>query len=168
MTAAVRPRKAFRTQELILDVFKFRDGKALDRVHARQNVDLFWRARKTARAVRHATGIVTAELVFRVRGETRRLRQNRLFWKWAAMISDYTGHHRQTLLTYFMEEAEKATGMREIYGTWIQFPSGSIMFDRKSTTGLDVQQFSRVMRAAEEFAIGMTITLPYPEDRVYE
>ena len=91
--------------------------------------------------------------------KTRSKAQNRLYWKWLTVISDYTGHTKEEL------HAELAYRFLEPLVLTIEGKEVTMV---RSTTGLKVKEFTEYLNDIEMFAHDLSLVLPYPEDLYYE
>jgi hypothetical protein len=98
------------------------------------------------------------EIVIRPFKSSRSLAQNRLYWKWLAVLADDTGHDREELHEY-MKRRFLGAEMKTIMGAEIEVP--------RSTTKLKVREFSDYLMRIEVLAVELGIVLPHPAD-LYE
>ena len=73
--------------------------------------------------------------------------QNRLYWKWLSLISDYTGYTKEEMHEYFKQEYLPS---KEVLGK--QIP--------KSTTDLDTKGFTDYLKKIEQMTKQYNIKLP--------
>ncbi len=81
--------------------------------------------------------------------------QNRLYHSWINHLSNYTGHDHDDLCEYFKKRFLGAE-LKEVFGVEVEVP--------KSTTKLNVKEFTEYLERIEAVSYEMGYTLPHPDD----
>ena len=89
---------------------------------------------------------------------TRSLEQNALYWKWVGIIGDELG--------YTQDELHEVLAENYLEPIFFEF-EGETRKRRKSTTKLNVSEFTEYLKHIEIFAAELNIILPKPEDQYY-
>lgn len=89
---------------------------------------------------------------------SRSVAQNRLYWMWVHVLSDYLGYDEQELHLLFRE---RFLGYEPVE------IRGETVHTLKSTTELTVRQFTDYLNRVARLAYYLEVTLPYPDEAAY-
>lgn len=116
----------------------------------------FWNRALTA-ILKRLAGLKHGEIYIELANTTRRrtIKMNRLYWLWMRVLSQHTGYSKGGLHELLMHRA----GFHDIIEL-----AEEVHVIRWSSAKLTVDQFTELMREAEEIADKISCPLPYPEE----
>lgn len=107
--------------------------------------------------MRKIAGMKQGEIFLEIVNASKRrtIKMNRLYWLWMRVLSQHTGYSKGGLHELLMHRA----GFHDIIEL-----AGDVHVIRWSSAKLTVDQFTELMREAEEIADKISCPLPYPEE----
>jgi len=89
--------------------------------------------------------------------DKRTTEANALYWLWVTIISEHVGYATPV-------EIHESI-VRDVFGEFEKSIGDLRISVRMSSTEMDTKEFNKLMKRAEEIALFLEISLPFPEDR---